>query len=220
VALTRAGLGWVALAPPLIAAGLVAAAALHCYPLLDRRTSLFVTTLWMVLAALALVWLVIQLTRWRPSTVVSADRVIAVAAVLVPAARRAAARPLPVEHVRTAVEHVLDRHRPGDVVIVSYLEAYRFAWYWPDQPGFAPTTVYFQVEYPPGGVIVARWSDAGAVEDALGQVRPGTRRIWLLADHATVGKQARWLSRLARLGAVSRALVDGLVLAEIPAARP
>ena len=224
VALARAGLGGVALAPPLIAAGLVAAAALHRYPLLDPRTSLFVTTLWMVLAALGLAWLVIQLTRWRPGTVLAAALVIAVAAALVPAARRAVARPLPAEQVRTAVDHILDRRRPGDVVIVSFLDAYPFAWYWPDQPGFvptgAPTAVCFQVEYPPGGVIVARWSDAGAIDDALGQVRPGTRRVWLVVDHASAGQRARWLSRLARLDASIRAPVDGLVLAEIPAAGP
>jgi hypothetical protein len=222
VALVRAGLGGVALAPPLIAACLVAAAALHRYPLLDRRTSLFVTTLWMVLAVLGLAWLVVQLTRWRPGAVLAAALMIAVTAALVPAARRAAARPLPAEHVRTAVDHILDRRRPGDVIVVSYLDAYPFAWYWPDQPGFvptrAPTTVGFQVEYPPGGVIVARWSDAGAIDAALKQLRPGTRRIWLVVDHASAGQRARWLSRLARLGAVTRAPVVGLVLAEIPAA--
>jgi len=224
VALVRAGLGGVALAPPLIGAALVAAGALHRYPLLDQRTSLFVTTLWMVLAALGLVWLAVQLTRWRPGTVLAAALVITVAVVLVPAARRAAARPLPAEDVRAAVEHVLDWRRPGDVVIVSCLDAYPFAWYWPDRPGFvparAPTAVRFMVEYPPAGVIVARWSDAGAIDDALGQVRPGTRRVWLVVDHATPGQRARWLSRLARRGASTRTPLDGLVLAEIPAARP
>ena len=224
VALVRAGLGGVALAPPLIGAGLVAAGALHRYPLLDPRTSLFVTTLWMVLAALGLVWLAVQLTRWRPGTVLAAVLVIAAAAVLVPAARRAAARPLPAEDVRAAVEQVLDSRRPGDVVIVSYLDAYPFAWYWPDRPGFvrarAPTAVRFQVEYPPGGVILARWSDAAAIDDALGQVPPGTRRVWLVVDHATAGQRSRWLSRLARRGASTRTPVDGLVLSEIPAARP
>ena len=223
VALVRAGLGGVALAPPLVAAGLVAASALRLYPLLDRRTSLFVTTLWMVLAALGLVWLAVQLSRWRPATVLAVALVVAVAAGLVPAARRAAARPLPAEDVRTAVEHVLDRRQPGDAVIASYLDAYPFAWYWPDQPGFvptrAPTAVRFQVEYPPGGVIVARWSDAAAIDDALGQVGPGTRRVWLVVAHATAGHRTRWLKRLAKLGASTRTPVDGLVLAELPAGR-
>jgi hypothetical protein len=224
VALVRAGLGGVALAPPLIGAELVVAGALHRYPLLDQRTSLFVTTLWMVLAALGLVWLAVQLTRWRPGTVLAAALVIAVAAVLVPAVRRAAARPLPAEDVRAAVEHVLDQRQPGDVVLVSCLDAYPFAWYWPDRPSFvparAPTAVRFQVVYPPGGVIVARWLDTAAVDDALGQVRPGTRRVWLVVDHATPGQRARWLRRLARRGASTRTPLDGLVLAEIPAARP
>jgi hypothetical protein len=80
--------------------------------------------------------------------------------------------------------------------------------------------VRFQVEYPPGGVIVARWSDAAAIDDALAQVAPGTGRVWLVVDHATAGQRARWLSRLARRGASTRMPVGGLVLAEIPAARP
>jgi hypothetical protein len=60
----------------------------------------------------------------------------------------------------------------------------------------------------------------GAIDDALAQVRPGTRRVWLVVDHATPGQRTRWLSRLARLDASIRAPVDGLVLAEIPAAGP
>jgi hypothetical protein len=224
VALVRAGLGGVALASPLIAAGLVAAGTLHRYPLLDQRTSLFATTLWMVLAILGLVWLAVQLTRWRPASVLAVALVVAMAAVLVPAARRAAARPLPAEDVRTAVEHVLGRRQPGDAVIASYLDAYPFAWYWPDQPGFvptrAPTAVRFQVEYPPGGVIVARWSDTASIDDALGQIRAGTRRVWLVVAHATAGQRTRWLKRLAKLGASTGMPVDGLVLAEFPAGRP
>jgi hypothetical protein len=224
VAQVRAGLGGVALASPLIAAGLVAAAAMHRYPLLDRRTSLFATTLWMVLAALGLIWLAVQLTRWRPATVLAAALVVAVAAVLVPAARRAARRPLPDEDVRAAVEYVLDRRLPGDAVIASHLDAYPFAWYWPDQPGFipsrAPTAVRFQVEYPPGGVIVARWSDAASIDDALAQVRPGTRRVWLVVAHVTPGQRTRWLKRMAKLDASTRMPVDGLALAEFPAGRP
>jgi hypothetical protein len=142
----------------------------------------------------------------------------------VPAARRASRRPLPAENVRAAVEHVLDRRQAGDAVIASYLDAYPFAWYWPDQPGFVPsraaTAVRFQVEYPPGGVIVARWSDAAAIDDALAQVRPGTRRVWLVVAHVTAGQRTRWLKRMAKLDASARMPVDGLVLAEFPAGRP
>jgi hypothetical protein len=185
---------------------------------------LFVTTLWMVLAALGLVWLAIQLTRWRPGTVLATVLVIAAAAVIVPAARRAAARPLPAEDVRAAVEQVLDSRRPGDVVIVSYLDAYPFAWYWPDRPVFirtrAPTAIAFQVTYPPGGVIVARWSDTAAIDQALGRVPPGTRRVWLVAPHLTAGQRARWLARLDRLGAAVDTPMHGLFLARLRAGPP
>jgi hypothetical protein len=114
--------------------------------------------------------------------------------------------------------------QPGDVVIVAFMDAYPFAWYWPDQPGFvptrAPTAVRFQVAYPPDGVIVARWSDEASIDQALGQVGAGTRWVWLVVVHATAGQRSRWLRRLAKLGASTRTPVDGLVLAEFPAGRP
>jgi hypothetical protein len=147
-----------------------------------------------------------------------------VAAVLVPAARRVAVRPFPAEDVRTAVEHVVDRRRPGDAVIASYLDAYPSAWCWAGQTSFvptrAPTAVRSQVESPPGGTIVACWADAASIDDTLGQVRAVTWRAWLVVTHAAAGQRIRWLKRLARLGASTRMPVDGLVVAEFPAGRP
>jgi hypothetical protein len=224
VALARAGLGGVALATPLIAVELLAAATLHRYPLLDRRTSLFITTLWMVLALLGLAWVTLQLTRWRPATVLALAAVVAVAATLVPAARRAAVTPFPDEDVHAIVEYVLGQRQPGDAIVTSHLDAYAFAWYWPDQPVFmptrAPTAVRFQVTYPPGEIIVARWSDAAAIGDALAQVRAGTRRIWLVVDRVTADQLARWLTSLAKLGASLQTPMEGLVLARFQAGRP
>jgi hypothetical protein len=81
----------------------------------------------------------------------------------------------------------------------------------------APTAVRFQVTYPPGGPVVARYVDDAALDDALAQVRAGTRRVWLLFEHYTADQRARWLARLARLGASAQQPVDGLVLARFPA---
>jgi hypothetical protein len=222
VALARAGLGGVALATPLIAVELVVAGVLHRYPLLDRRTSLFVITLWMVLAALGLAWLSVRLAGWRPAIVLVVVAVAAVAAVLVPATRRAAATPLPDVNVRGVVRYVLDHRQPGDVIVVSVHDSYSFAWYWPDRPVFvptrAPTAVRFQVTYPPGGAIVAaRYLDNASLDAALGQARPGARRVWLLVTHYNDRQRARWLVRLTRLGASAQMPMDGLVLARFPA---
>jgi hypothetical protein len=221
VALARAGLGGVALAAPLIAVELVVAGALRRYPFLDQRTSLFVITLWMVLAALGLAWLAIRLAGWRPGVVLAVVAVVAVLAVLAPAARRAAATPLPGADVRGAVRHVLAHQQQGDVILVSVHDSYSFAWYWPDRPVFvptrAPTAVRFQVTYPPGRVIVARYLDDASLDDALARVRPGVRRVWLLVAHYKADQRARWLTRLARLGATAQMPVDGLVLARFPA---
>jgi hypothetical protein len=40
-------------------------------------------------------------------------------------------------------------------------------------------------------VIVARWSDTAAIDQALGRVPPGTRRVWLVGEHLTAGQRAR-----------------------------
>ena len=122
------------------------------------------------------------------------------------------------------LQHILGQRQPGDAIIASHLDAYPFAWYWPERPVIvptrAPTAVRFQVTYPPGGVIVARWSDAASIDDALGQVEPGTRRVWLVVAHVTAGQRTRWLARLTELGASAQTPVAGLVLARFPAGRP
>jgi hypothetical protein len=221
-ALYRAGLGGVALAAPLLAAELVVAAVLHRYPLLDQRTSLSAIALWMVVAVLGLAWFAAELARWR---LVGALALVAAAAVLVPAAWRAAATPFPEEDVGGIVDHIMARRQPGETVVVSSLDAYPFAWYWPDRPGFVPTrfstAVRFQVEYPPGAVVAARWSDAAAVDDALDRLAPGTRGVWLVVDHVSPRERARWLAGLAERGAWSiEQPRRGLIRARFPAGRP
>jgi hypothetical protein len=218
VALVRAGLGGVAVAAPLLAAELVVAAAADRYPLFDLRTSLFATTLWMVLAALGLAWLAAQLARWRPGVVLALALAAAVAVTLVPVARRAAARPLPDEDVRAIARYIAAHRRAGDAIVVSHLDAYPFAWYWPDRPTFVPappsSTVRFEPLYPPTVAIVARGSDAAAIQQALDQRAPGTRRVWVVAEHVTDAAHARWLRALGKLGA-TREPVRGLARASL-----
>ena len=225
LALARAGLTGVALAAPLTAGLLLVAGSLHRYPFLDERTSLFATITWMVLAAIGLAWLALASTRrWWPSAALAAAAVAAIALALLPAVTRAAARPLPDEDAHGIVSYVLAHRQTGDAIVASHLDAYPFAWYWPDRPVFvptrAPTAVRFQVTYPPGGVIVARWSDTAAIDETLGRVPPGTRRVWLVAEHVTAGQRARWRARLNRLGATVETPMDGLILARLRAGLP
>jgi hypothetical protein len=192
---------------------------------LHVRTSPFITTTWMVLATVGLAWLALTATRaWRPSAALAVAAVLAVALALLPAVTRAAARPLPDEDVHGIASYLLAHRQSGDAIIASHLDAYPFAWYWPDHPVFvptrAPTAISFQVTYPPGGVIVARWADTAAIDEALGRVPPGTPRVWLVAEHLTAGQRARWRARLTRLGAAVETPIDGLVLARFRAERP
>jgi hypothetical protein len=220
VALYRAGLGGVALAVPLVAAGVVAAAALHRYPLLEKRTSMFVFAIWVAVAALGLAFLAAELLRWWPLGVVA---VALVAGFLVTEAQLVA-RINPPEDVQGVVGHILAWRQPGDTVVVSSLDAYPFAWYWPDQPTFVPTrassTITFQVTYPKGEVVVARWRDAASVEDALEQLGPGPRCVWLVAEHVPRHERSLWLAGLAERGATISRPLRGLVQACLPAGRP
>jgi hypothetical protein len=114
--------------------------------------------------------------------------------------------------------------QPRDVVIATYLDADPFARYWPDQPSFIPLwalmAVCLEVEHPPGGVIMARWSDRASIDDVLGLVKAETRRVWPVVAHATAGQGTRWLRRFAKLGTAARTVVDGLVIADFRAERP
>jgi hypothetical protein len=118
--LWRARLQATAAAVPLLAAVLVTAAAAGRYPLLDQRTSLFFTSLLTVVGALA----VGQAAAWawrRPATLALGLAAIAGAgALLVPAARSAAAEASPATSIGKQVRYVLDHRQPGDAIVVGW----------------------------------------------------------------------------------------------------
>jgi hypothetical protein len=194
VVLWRAGRPAVSLSVVLLAAEQVLAGALHRYPLFDLRTSMFYAVLLTACAALA----VGSFAAWAWRRLLTAPLgVVAVAmaaALLAPAAHRAQRTYLPPSRMRQQVDYVLAHRRAGDVVVVGWVASFPFAYYWPEQPTFAPTqvntAVLFEVTYPDApDVVVTRENKSqeatkAALRTALARIRAsGAGRIWLvLAD--------------------------------------
>jgi hypothetical protein len=193
--LWRARLQATAAAVPLLAAVLVTAAAAGRYPLLDQRTSLFFTSLLTVVGALA----VGQAVAWawrRPATLALGLAAIAGAgALLVPAARSAAAEASPGTSIGKQVRYVLDHRQPGDAIVVGWAASFSFAYYWPEQSRFSPTTngsaVLFQVDPPVGSnvVLARRWRDQALADRMIreGAARATSHRVWLVLAEAGDG---------------------------------
>jgi hypothetical protein len=224
VALWRARLPAVAMAVCLLAAELLVGAITQRYPLLDDRTSVFFTTLLTVCGALGMASVVVWSARRRVALPLGAAVVIGAGVLLVPAAYAGAMEPMPQSTVRQQVSYVLSHRRPGDVVVVGSAASFMFAYYWPERPTFAPTTiptaVLFQVEYPGHGdlVLVRRWRRPELIHGALGEAasRSSSRRVWLVLAEAGDGDPT-WNQAMDRVGQIARRRLPRLVLVDPPA---
>jgi hypothetical protein len=137
--------------------------------------------------------------------------VIGAGVLLVPAAYAGAMEPMPQSTVRQQVSYVLSHRRPGDVVVVGWAASFMFAYYWPERPTFAPTTiptaVLFQVEYPGRGdlVLVRRWRRPELIHGALGEAASRSRsgRVWLVLAEAGDGDRT-WNQAMGSVGQIAR----------------
>jgi MFS family permease len=181
-----------ALVLPLTFLGMVVAGAAGRYPFLydsaglrwSVRTSVFLTVLLTVVAAIGLLTLVAALARRRVMIPLAAGAVVVAGVLLAGSASAARHSPIPpvrnpsrlAEDVRSQVEYVLAHRQPGDVVVVTRLASFSFAAYWPDPPVTVRVRgpIRYRVAYPGGsGVAVNRWP----VGD------PTVRRVWVIAAH-------------------------------------
>jgi hypothetical protein len=142
--------------------------------------------------------------------VLAASTVVVVAAAfLAPAAARGAARRMPESDVLRQINYVRAHQQPGDVIVVEQLAQFGFAYYWPSQPTFEPTTattaVRFQVSFPDQpGIVVVHHGDWATITRTLAEVAgSGTRRAWIIIAHGGPSSRARWRSEAARHGRVS-----------------
>ena len=203
VALWRAGMPAAALVVPIAFVEMIMAGLARRYPYFEGRTSMFLTVLVTVVAAIGLAAVAGLLLRWRWTAALSLAMLIGIGAVFLPAARQAARRPLLSENTRAQVELLRNLRRPGDVVVVGSLAAYQFAYYWPQQPTFTPappsTTIRFQITYPSDPtLVVAKERNLGSVRAVMDRLPPGTRRVWILLVHE--GYLPNWVGQVKRHG--------------------
>ena len=79
--------------------------------------------------------------------------------------------------------------------MVGAAASFAFAYYWPEQPRFSPTTngsaVLFQVDSPIGSdvVVTSRWRDQAVADRTLraGLAMAGSHRVWLVLAEAGDG---------------------------------
>jgi hypothetical protein len=218
VALWRSRMPAVATAVCLLSGALLVAGVAHRYPFLDERTSVFFTTLLTVCGALGIAAVVAGSARRWATLPLGVAVAVAAGALLVPSAYANAMHPMPPSTIRQQVSYVLAHRRPGDVVVVGPVASFAFAYYWPQEPTFAPTTagtaVRFQVDYPahPDLVVVHRRRRPDLVHGALrtAAVRSTSRRVWLVAGDA----DPTWAQAMAHIGQVSRRRSPRLVLVD------
>jgi hypothetical protein len=204
-----------------LAAELLMGAVAQRYPLLDERTSLFFTTLLTVCGALGIAAMVAWSARRWGILPLGVALAVAAGALLVPAAHSGAIHPMPPSTIRQQVSYVLAHRQPGDVVVVGSAASFAFAYYWPERPTFAPTTVItavrFQVEYPGRRDLVlvrsGRRPDLipGALREAA--ARSSSGRIWLVLAEAG-DRNPAWAQAMARTGWVVRRRLPRLVVVD------
>jgi hypothetical protein len=186
----------------------VVAAVARRYPFLDTRTGLFVAVTLAVCGALGVGALIAVLLA-RGWTVLPAVGVAAcAAALLVPAAVRAARTPMLSAGVREQIAVVRADWRAGDAVVVNSGGTFPFAYYWPDRPTFVrprlPTAVNFMVTYPDHPELVMVNGSAGStVAPALARARAAGGRIWVVFAHGTPATVHRWSEEAARYGRIA-----------------
>jgi hypothetical protein len=188
IALWRAGIPAASLVVPITFVEMIVAGLARHYPYLEDRTSMFLTVLATVVAAIGLAALAGLLLRWRWTAILSLAAIIGVGAVFLPNATLAAGRPMLYEDGRGQIELLRNLRRPGDVVLLGSGAAYAFAYYWEQQPTFKPgppsSTITFRVDYPDEpDVVVAEKRSPGAAREAIGRLPPGAHRVWILLLH-------------------------------------
>jgi hypothetical protein len=217
-ALWRGRLPVVVVAVGLLAAELMVAGALHRYPFLDARTSLFFTTLLTVCGAIGIGSVAAWSARRLATVPLGAAVVLGACALLLPAARASALHPMPASTIRQQVAYVLAHRQPGDTVVVGAAASFGFGYYWPERPTFTPATartaVRFQVDYPGRDdlVLVHQRLEPRAILDGVRQaaVRSRSGRVWVVLAEAG-DRSPAWKQAMTNAGQVVRPTPPKLV---------
>ena len=189
VTLARWGRPVIALTLPVLMVEMVGLGAVRKYPLLDDRTSYFLTAMCAVFAAIGVAGLCFALAR---RSVVASAVVLALVAVGFTANVWSGIRAhtLPDQDVRTATAYVAAHERPGDIILVSGPANWGFAYYWPKgtaawRRSVSTVATGFQTWFPdqPNIIFTADrdWpSIAHAYETASRKANETGARIWVV----------------------------------------
>jgi hypothetical protein len=191
---------------PLLIVELIVLSGLRRYPLLDERTSTFLMTAAIVVAAVGVAGLATVLAR---RVHLAAGIVVAAtcAALYIPGTIGfVRSHPIPPEDVRDQAAYVAAHVRPGDVVLVSLGASYGYGYYAPPRPQLVKSGgIGISVTYPAGDRIVALTNRRPIdVRTGLSQAlhllagHPGAR-LWIVLAHLNASEAASWNSDLAPL---------------------
>ena len=184
--------------------------AVKMYPFLNPRTSTFLFTITVVVAAIGLVGLCSLLRPRLKETVAAGLAAVALVAFAVGAQPYVRSHTIPNEDVRGQTRYVAAHAAPNDVILVNLASNWGFAYYWTiGQPArrFTPADMQRYVAYFPDQprIVVASARDQAGVDAALSQALAKARqhrcaRIWLIRTHISHGEGRAWTSALSRLG--------------------
>ncbi len=190
---------------PVLGLEMVVLAALHKYPLLDERTSTFLMTAAVVIAAVGVAGLATLIARTVHLTAGVAIAAAAAALYIVAALPFVDTHNIPLEDVRSQAAYVTAHMRPGDAVLVSLGASYGYGYYAPSRPEVTTGGDGFAITYPASDRVIAlsnrRPIDVRAgVARALALVagHPGDR-LWVVLNHIAPTEQTAWEASLAPL---------------------
>jgi hypothetical protein len=208
----RVGRPATALALIVLLPEMIVVSALKIYPFGDLRTSTWLITVTVAVAAIGVAGICGLARRqlrdgaaaWVVALTVAAA---AVAGFSVSAAPYVRGHPIPDEDVRDQADYVAQHAAAADVILVNLNSNWGFAYYWPyGQPARRLTNVVrqgYEAYFPdePRIVVAPNRNLAGvttALREALSRVRPGScARIWLIRSHVIPSEAAAWKVALA-----------------------
>jgi len=221
VTMVRLGRPATALAVIVLWPEMLLLSALKRYPFLDLRTSTFLFTVTVVVAAIGLVGLCSLLRPWLTGWLAAGLAAVALVAFALGAQPYVRSHTIPNEDVRGQTLYVAAHAAPDDVILVNLASNWGFAYYWAiGQPArrFTSADRLQYVAYFPGQprIVVASARDRAGVDAALSRALAKARqhrcaRIWLIRTHISHGEGPAWTSALSRQGqSVTRVGPGGL----------
>jgi hypothetical protein len=213
VALTRMRRPGTALAVPILWGVMFVAGAADRYPFLDQRTSHFLLIVSLAVVAIGFTGCIVFLAT-KSQTIAVVACVVAAIAFVSGTRHYVRERGIPNEDLRSQVRYVAEHRAPSDVVVVSYMSNYGFAYDWPgadvdyrDDP-ISTNGFLTSVKNVPNLVELSDRTDEATLEGmqravelaraAAAGASPG--RIWVLRTHLSPLEDVAWTNALDALG--------------------